>query len=64
MFSMRPDLRVTILVSGCSFYEEGCGCANPKLPKSSLKATMSPSQCHPTCMAGYMWLLTFSFQTD
>lgn len=57
IFSFQsPDLKVTILVSGCSFYEEGCGCTDPKLPKSTFKATMPPSQCHAACMADISWL--------
>lgn len=36
--------------SGCSIYEERCRCPNTKLPKSSIKVSLSPSQCYPTCM--------------
>lgn len=42
-------LRVKLLFSGCSVHEKGCRCPNPKLPKSSVEATLSPSQCHLTC---------------
>jgi hypothetical protein len=54
---------VTIPVSGCSFYEEGCGCTNPQLPESSFQAAMSTSQCHSACMADFIWLLS-SKQND
>lgn len=36
--------------SGRCVYEKGCRCSNPELPKSSIKTTMSPSQCHTACI--------------
>lgn len=43
-------LMFVIRVSGCCIYEEGCGCSNPKLPESSIEASMPPSQCHSSCI--------------
>ena len=56
-------LRLKLLISGCGIFEEGCECTSSKLPKSSLKAAMSPSQCHLTCIkADLLWPSSLSSQ--